>query len=95
MEIETVIAIIVGLGVIGIIYKSWSKKTVLDVNQDGKVDAADAKAAVEVVAVKVVEEVKAVEAKVEEVYLAKKLIKKTSVYRNCDKMSSVERQSSS
>lgn len=61
-------SVIIGVGVVALLaiaYKYWPKaKNTLDVNQDGKIDAADAKAAVEVVEAKVVEEVKVVEAKV-------------------------------
>ena len=70
MDIETVIVGIVVLALVGVMYRYWPKGKGLDVNEDGKVDSADAKAAVEVVAAKVVEEVKAVEAKVEEVVVA-------------------------
>ena len=71
MDIETVIVGVVVLALVAVAYKYWPKaKETLDVNQDGKVDGADAMAAVEVVAEKVVEEVKAVEAKVEEVVVA-------------------------
>ena len=78
MDIETVIVGVVVLALLGVMYRYWPKaKETLDVNQDGKVDVADAKAAVAVVeakveeavkveVAKVVEEVKAVEAKVEE-----------------------------
>lgn len=73
-------SVIIGVGVLALLavaYKYWPKATnTLDVNQDGKIDAADAKAAVAVVeakveeavkveVAKVVEEAKAVEAKVE------------------------------
>jgi hypothetical protein len=71
MDIETVIVGIVVLALVGVAYRYWPKGKGLDVNQDGKVDGADAKAAVEVVAAKVVEEVKVVEAKIEEVAVAK------------------------
>jgi hypothetical protein len=71
MDIETVIVGIVVLALVGVMYRYWPKGKGLDVNEDGKVDSADAKAAVEVVAAKVVEEVKVVEAKVEEVAVAK------------------------
>ena len=71
MDIETVIVGIVVLALVAVMYKYWPKGKGLDVNEDGKVDGADAKAAVEVVAAKVVEEVKVVEAKVEEVAVAK------------------------
>ena len=71
MDIETVIVGIVVLALVAVMYKYWPKGKGLDVNEDGKVDGADAKAAVEVVAAKVVEEVKVVEAKVGEVAVAK------------------------
>jgi len=71
MDIETVIVGIVVLALVAVMYKYWPKGKGLDVNEDGKVDGADAKAAVEAVAAKVVEEVKVVEAKVEEVAVAK------------------------
>jgi len=71
MDIEVVIVGIVVLALVAVMYKYWPKGKGLDVNEDGKVDGADAKAAVEVVAAKVVEEVKVVEAKVEEVAVAK------------------------
>ena len=71
MYIETVIVGIVVLALVAVMYKYWPKGKGLDVNEDGKVDGADAKAAVEVVAAKVVEEVKVVEAKIEEVAVAK------------------------
>jgi hypothetical protein len=71
MDIEIVIVGIVVLALVAVMYKYWPKGKGLDVNEDGKVDGADAKAAVEVVAAKVVEEVKVVEAKVEEVAVAK------------------------
>jgi hypothetical protein len=71
MDVETVIVGIVVLALVAVMYKYWPKGKGLDVNEDGKVDGADAKAAVEVVAAKVVEEVKVVEAKVEEVVVAK------------------------
>ena len=71
MDIETVIVGVVVLALVAVAYKYWPKaKETLDVNQDGKIDGADAKAAVAVVEAKVVEEVKAVEAKVEEVVVA-------------------------
>ena len=82
MDIETVIVGVVVLALVAVAYKYWPKaKETLDVNQDGKVDGADAKAAVVAVeakveeavkaeVVKVVEEVKAIEAKVEEVVVA-------------------------
>jgi hypothetical protein len=71
MDIETVIVGIVVLALVGVMYRYWPKGKGLDVNEDGKVDSADAKAAVEVVAAKVVEEVKIEAAKVEEVVVAK------------------------
>jgi len=71
MDIETVIVGIVVLALVGVMYRYWPKGKGLDVNEDGKIDGADAKAAVEVVAVKVVEEVKAVEAKADEGVVAK------------------------
>ena len=71
MDIEVVIVGIVVLALVAVMYKYWPKGKGLDVNEDGKVDGADAKAAVEAVAAKVVEEVKVVEAKVEEVAVAK------------------------
>ena len=71
MDIETVIVGIVVLALVAVMYKYWPKGKGLDVNEDGKIDGADAKAAVEVVAAKVVEEVKVVEAKIEEVAVAK------------------------
>ena len=71
MDIETVIVGIVVLALVAVMYKYWPKGKGLDVNEDGKVDSADAKAAVEVVAAKVVEEVKIEAAKVEEVVVAK------------------------
>lgn len=68
MDIETVIVGVVVLALVAVAYKYWPKaKSTLDVNQDGKLDGADAKAAVEAVVVKVEEEVKAEVAKVEEV----------------------------
>ena len=82
MDIEIVLVGIVVLALVGVAYRYWPKaKETLDVNQDGKVDGADAKAAVVAVeakveeavkaeVVKVVEEVKAIEAKVEEVVVA-------------------------
>lgn len=71
MDIETVIVGIVVLALIAVMYRYWPKGKGLDVNEDGKVDGADAKAAVEVVAAKVVEEVKVEAAKVEEGVVAK------------------------
>lgn len=71
MDIETVIVGIVVLALVAVMYRYWPKGKGLDVNEDGKLDGADAKAAVEVVAAKVVEEVKVVEAKIEEVAVAK------------------------
>jgi hypothetical protein len=71
MDIETVIVGIVVLALVAVMYKYWPKGKGLDVNEDGKIDGADAKAAVEVVAAKVVEEVKVEAAKVEEVVVAK------------------------
>jgi len=71
MDIETVIVGVVVLALVGVMYRYWPKGKGLDVNEDGKVDGTDAKAAVEVVAAKVVEEVKVLEAKVEEVAVAK------------------------
>jgi hypothetical protein len=71
MDIETVIGIFIGLAVLAVIYKYWPKGKGLDVNSDGKVDLKDAAAGAEVVVAKVVEEAKAVEAKVEEVAVAK------------------------
>ena len=82
MDIETVIVGIVVLALVGVMYRYWPKGKGLDVNEDGKIDSADAKAAVEVVAAKVeeeikievakvVEEVKVEAAKVEEVVVAK------------------------
>ena len=71
MDVETVIVGIVVLALVAVMYKYWPKDKGLDVNEDGKVDGADAKAAVEVVAAKVVEEVKVEAAKVEEAVVAK------------------------
>jgi len=71
MDIETVIGIFIGLAVLAVLYKYWPKGNGLDVNSDGKVDLKDAAAGAEVVVAKVVEEAKAVEAKVEEVAVAK------------------------
>ena len=71
MDVETVIVGIVVLALVAVMYKYWPKGKGLDVNEDGKIDSADAKAAVEVVAAKVVEEVKVEAAKVEEVVVAK------------------------
>ena len=70
MDIETVIVGVVVLALVGVMYRYWPKGKGLDVNEDGKVDGADAKAAVEVVAAKVVEEVKIEAAKAEEVVVA-------------------------
>ena len=71
MDIETVIVGFVVLALVAVMYKYWPKGKGLDVNEDGKLDSADAKAAVEVVAAKVVEEVKVEAAKVEESVVAK------------------------
>ena len=71
MDIETVIVGIVVLALVAVMYKYWPKGKGLDINEDGKLDSADAKAAVEVVAAKVVEEVKVEAAKVEEAVVAK------------------------
>ena len=71
MDIETVIVGVVVLALVGVMYRYWPKGKGLDVNEDGKVNSADAKAAVEVVAAKVVEEVKIEAAKVEEAVVAK------------------------
>jgi hypothetical protein len=66
MDIETVIAGIIVLALVGVMYRYWPKGKGLDVNQDGKIDGADAKAAVEVVATKVEEEIKVEVAKIVE-----------------------------
>ena len=84
MDIETVIVGIVVLALVAVMYKYWPKGKGLDVNEDGKIDGADAKAAVEVVAAKVVEEVKVVEAKVEEVVVAEVKKAKARVKKAAD-----------
>ena len=95
MDVETVIVGIVVLALVAVMYKYWPKDKGLDVNEDGKVDSADAKAAVEVVAAKVVEEVKveaakvveevkAVEVKVEEVVVAEVKKAKARVKKAAD-----------
>jgi hypothetical protein len=71
MDIETVIAGVVVLALVAVMYRYWPKGKSLDVNEDGKIDSSDAKAVAEVVAAKVVEEVKVVEAKIDEVAVAK------------------------
>ena len=67
MDIEVVIVGIVVLALVAVMYRYWPKaKDTLDVNHDGKIDVADAKAAVAVVEAKVEESVKAEVAKVVE-----------------------------
>ena len=66
MDIETIIVGVVILALVAVMYRYWPKGKGLDVNEDGKVDSADAKAAVEVVASKVEESLKAEVSKVVE-----------------------------